>query len=215
MGDNNQLQPSGLPPIGTTTATSMGRDYTLGARRQLESKGGKAERLARRYIRKYGDAGASAARDLLGIAAAEKMGGPAIRTQAGRALGANTLKEEERSLLLRGAAAEADERRMAQPETEPEEQERDTPLTRGATRGTRGRRIGGRREKDTLTEGATAGTKEAPLDNTSTSPTTKMPSSLDYLRNPTQMMDRITGSREDAAKRKGLFGQMMDQLTPV
>ena len=188
MGDNNQLQPSSLPPIGTTTATSIGMDYTLGARRQLESKGGKAERLARRYIRKYGAAGASAARDLLGIAAAEKMGGPAIRTQLSRDRASNTLKEEERGILLRGAAAEEDERKMAQPETEPEEQERDTPLTRGATPGTRGTPLG--------------------MSGSSTKPG----SSLDYLRNPTQMRDRITGSREAAAKRKGLLGQSMDKL---
>jgi hypothetical protein len=162
----------------------MGRDYTLGARRQLESKGGKAERLARRYIRKFGDAGASAARDLLGIAAAEKMGGPAIRTQTGRALGGNTLKEEERSLLLRGAAAEEDERRMAAP----------------------------KEEQDTVNPNATPGTNGTPLKSAMNESSTKPGSSLDYLRNPTQMKDRITGSREAAAKKKGLFGQAMDKM---
>lgn len=187
MADPNQMQPSSLPPIGTTTATSVGQDYTLGARRQLESKGGKAERLARRYIRKYGDAGASAARDLLGIAAAEKLGRPAITTQLGRDRSSNTLKEEERSLLLRGAAAEENEKRMTTPKEE-QPTEQDT-LTRGAT------------------EGAGRGT---PLGMSGS--TTKPGSSLDYLRNPTQMRDRITGSREAAAKRKGFFGQAMDSM---
>jgi len=183
MGDNNQLQPSSLPPIGTTTATSIGMDYTLGARRQLESKGGKAERLARRYIRKYGAAGASAARDLLGIAAAEKMGGPAIRTQLSRDRASNTLKEEERGILLRGAAAEEDERKMAAPKEE---------------------------EQDTVNPNATPGTNGTPLGMSGSS--TKPGSSLDYLRNPTQVRDRITGSREAAAKKKGLFGQAMDKM---
>ena len=188
MGANNQMQPSSLPPIGTTTATAIGRDYTLGARRQLESKGGKAERLARRYIRKYGDAGASAARDLLGIAAAEKLGRPAITTQLGRDRSSNTLKEEERSLLLRGTAAEENEKRMTTPKEEEQPTEQDT-LTRGAT------------------EGAGRGT---PLSMSGS--TTKPGSSLDYLRNPTQMRDRITGSREAAAKKKGFFGQAMDSM---
>lgn len=189
MGDTNQVQPNNLPPIGTTTATSVGQDYTLGARRQLESKGGKAERLARRYIRKYGDAGASAARDLLGIAAAEKLGRPAVTTQLGRDRSSNTLKEEERSLLLRGAAAEENEKRM----TTPKEEEQPT-------------------EQDTLTRGATPGTRGKPLKSAMNESSTKPGSSLDYLRNPTQMRDRITGSREAAAKRKGFFGQAMDSI---
>lgn len=191
MADPNEMQPNSLPPIGTTTATSVGQDYTLGARRQLESKGGKAERLARRYIRKYGDAGASAARDLLGIAAAEKLGRPAITTQLGRDRSSNTLKEEERSLLLRGAAAEENEKRMMEKAEEPEEQPT---------------------EQDTLTRGATPGTRGKPLKSTMNKSSTKPGSSLDYLRSPLEMRDRITGSREEAAKRKGFFGQAMDSM---
>lgn len=71
-----------LPPVGTTTATSIGRNYTLGATRSLESPGGKAERLARRYIRKFGDAGARAAAELLQGAAAAKLGTSAVTPQA-------------------------------------------------------------------------------------------------------------------------------------
>lgn len=70
-----------LPPIGTTTATSVGRDYTLGARRSLETPAGKAERLARRYIRKFGDAGRAAASNLLQASAEAKLGSSAVTPQ--------------------------------------------------------------------------------------------------------------------------------------
>lgn len=102
----NQVQPNGLPPIGTTTATAIGRDYTLGATRSLESDAGRAERVARRYMRKFGRAGQAAASDLLKAAAFQRAGGSSILTQAGMANRMNQRREAEESALNQGAAAE-------------------------------------------------------------------------------------------------------------
>ena len=55
-----------------------------GSTRKLESDAGKAERLARRYMRKFGRFGASAASGLLEGAAAERMGTPGVRSEAYR-----------------------------------------------------------------------------------------------------------------------------------
>lgn len=106
MADPNQMQPSGLPPIGTTTATSIGRDYTLGATRSLESPAGRAERMARRYIRKFGDAGKAAAVDLLKGAAAARSSGLSLVSQADRAGMMEQQKREEQSALQKGQAVD-------------------------------------------------------------------------------------------------------------
>jgi len=106
MADPNQMQPSGLPPIGTTTATSIGMDYTLGARRSLESPAGRAERMARRYIRKFGDAGKAAAVDLLRGAAAARTSGLSVTSQADRAGMMEQQKVAEQSALQKGQAVD-------------------------------------------------------------------------------------------------------------
>lgn len=101
----NQIQPNGLPPIGTTTATAIGRDYTLGATRSLESDAGRAERVARRYMRKFGRAGQAAASDLLKAAAFQRAAGVSVRTQAGMANRMNQQEEAEQSAVAQGQAA--------------------------------------------------------------------------------------------------------------
>ena len=106
MANPNQMQPSSLPPIGTTTATAIGRDYTLGARRSLESPAGRAERMARRYIRKFGDAGKAAAVDLLKGAAAARSSGLSLVSQADRAGMMEQQKREEQSALQKGQAVD-------------------------------------------------------------------------------------------------------------
>jgi hypothetical protein len=106
MANSNQMQPSGLPPIGTTTATSIGMDYTLGKTRSLESPAGRAERMARRYIRKFGDAGKAAAVDLLRGAAAARSSGLSLVSQADRAKMTEQQKVAEQSALQRGQAVD-------------------------------------------------------------------------------------------------------------
>lgn len=66
-------------PVGSASALSG-----PGSTRKLESDAGKAERLARRYIKKFGRAGASAASGLLENAAAERMGTPGVKSEAYR-----------------------------------------------------------------------------------------------------------------------------------
>jgi len=106
MANSNQMQPSSLPPIGTTTATSIGMDYTLGKTRSLESPAGRAERMARRYIRKFGDAGKAAAVDLLRGAAAARSSGLSLVSQADRAKMMEQQKVAEQSALQRGQAVD-------------------------------------------------------------------------------------------------------------
>ena len=88
-----------LPPIGTTTATSIGRDLSLsgpGSRRKLGNPTAqRAERLAKRYLRKYGAAGKLAASHLLGNAATSRMGDASIETQVGQAARAQFEREQE------------------------------------------------------------------------------------------------------------------------
>ena len=87
-------------PVGTTTATSIGRDPSLsgpGSRRKLGNPTAqKAERLAKRYIRKYGAAGKLAASHLLGNAASSRMGDSSIETQVGQAARAQFEREQEK-----------------------------------------------------------------------------------------------------------------------
>ena len=86
-------------PVGTTTATSIGRDPSLsgpGSRRKLGNPTAqRAERLAKRYLRKYGAAGKLAASHLLGNAATSRMGDASIETQVGQAARAQFEREQE------------------------------------------------------------------------------------------------------------------------
>ncbi len=66
-------------PVGASSALSG-----PGSTRKLESDAGKAERLARRYMKKFGGYGASAAGGLLETATAERMGTPGVRSEAYR-----------------------------------------------------------------------------------------------------------------------------------
>jgi hypothetical protein len=106
MANSNQMQPSSLPPIGTTTATSIGMDYTLGKARSLESPAGRAERMARRYIRKFGDAGKAAASDLLRGAAVARTSGLSVTSQADRAGMMEQQKVAEQGAIRMGQAVD-------------------------------------------------------------------------------------------------------------
>ena len=66
-------------PVGSSSSLSG-----PGSTRKLESDAGKAERLARRYMRKFGRFGASAAGGLLEGAANERMGTPGVKSEAYR-----------------------------------------------------------------------------------------------------------------------------------
>jgi hypothetical protein len=102
-------------PVGTTTATSIGRDLSLsgpGSRRQIGNHSAqKAERLAKRYIRKFGAAGRDAASTLLGSAAGSRMGDPAIATQVGQAAQNRVRSEQDEEFDLRRREQEQERRR--------------------------------------------------------------------------------------------------------
>lgn len=193
------MQPNGVPPIGTTTATSIGRDYTLGATRSLESDAGRAERMARRYIRKFGRAGQQAASELLKVAAFQRAGGASVLTQAGAAARMEQRKKAEQDALAQGAAADQ--------------------IQAAATSGNPTGTGGGQSDTEesargTLTSGATPGVgRRRPVGSEPTEPTA--PSGLAYLRNPTEVEARIKESRQGAMKRKGLFGSVLDQVKDI
>ena len=104
-------------PVGTTTATSIGRDLSLsgpGSRRQIGNHSAqKAERLAKRYIRKFGAAGRDAASTLLSGAAGSRMGDPSIATQAGQAMQNRVRAGEEEELDLSRREQEQKRRRRS------------------------------------------------------------------------------------------------------
>ena len=113
-------------PVGTTTATSIGRDLSLsgpGSRRKLGNHSAqRAERLAKRYMRKFGDAGKVAASQMLGKAAASRMGDDSIETQVGQAARGQFQREQEEELDLSRREQEQERRRrsnMLNPDFDP------------------------------------------------------------------------------------------------
>ena len=104
-------------PVGTTTATSIGVDLSLsgpGSRRKLGNHSAqRAERLAKRYMRKFGAAGNVAASEMLGKAAASRMADPSIETQVGRAARGQFQMEQEEELDLSRREQEQERRRRS------------------------------------------------------------------------------------------------------
>jgi hypothetical protein len=188
--ETDKLKPSGVPPIGTMTATSYGRDYSLGARRSLESPAGRAERLARRYIRKFGDSGRAAAADLLKEAGAMRLGTTPLRTQPGVGKEAELQKGAEESAVRAGEEAKKVEQ-AATGGGETEETEKPKPTT----------------VNPKSQPGAGSG---KPLQTSSVSTT---PSGLDFLRSPDEVAAKVVDSRKKEAERKaGRLGAFIPSL---